>query len=488
MSLKAFPVDSLSIKGSLLQNVSGSLFFNGVKLEAAITVQGNTCAELFTNTPEGTESTRTIFNLIDAPVIGESFIVKSFKLPAPNGLYGYQQAFGFRNGSPVLYRREHRLLGWGSWFLDVLDGSIQNRVIDSLSNTVNADGTYLRVRSFYELGNPSVGVIIPRHRLLVKTNNQVQDGTLSVREANPDGEIREIIGISKDEFNVLNDWRGVCITSGVVSGIDTSSFLKGDVLYHDGTGGFTKVKPNSNKYQVLGYCTRSDVLEGRILIDIQPQILIANTTQQGIVALEDTIVSDDSTKALTAKQGKILNEKIQAHIDDEDGSHLASSITTQGDFLDSNVQEVLENLSSSKINYSDIQDNLTSDDADKPLSAKQGKVLDEKYTNIVSSVNLLRADKFLAAQNIAKMVYDAEGSLIKIRYISDTDDNYEVMNYIDGALSSIDHYVDAELRGTSTLSYQDSVLISVIFQEFQEEDLEEDLEEDDEEDDEEGGE
>ena len=39
---------------------------------------------------------------------------------------------------------------------------------------------------------------------------------------------------------------------------------------------------------------------------------------------------------------------------------------------------------SGKVNTSDVKDNLTSTDTNKPLSAKQGKVLDEKISNIVS--------------------------------------------------------------------------------------------------------
>lgn len=56
-----------------------------------------------------------------------------------------------------------------------------------------------------------------------------------------------------------------------------------------------------------------------------------------------------------------------------------------------NLQTTLEG----KINVSDIEDSLTSTDTDKPLSAKQGKVLNEKfndYLTIGSSTNLLLAN------------------------------------------------------------------------------------------------
>lgn len=78
------------------------------------------------------------------------------------------------------------------------------------------------------------------------------------------------------------------------------------------------------------------------------------------------------------------------------------------------------------------------------------------------SVNLLRADKFLAAQNIAAMVYTA-GDLTKIQYNTATDVNYEVLNYTSGNLSSINHYTTSVLKGTTTLSYTDGNLVSAIF-------------------------
>ena len=78
------------------------------------------------------------------------------------------------------------------------------------------------------------------------------------------------------------------------------------------------------------------------------------------------------------------------------------------------------------------------------------------------SVNLLRADKFLAAQNIAAMVY-TDGDLTKIQYNNATDVNYEVLNYTSGNLSSINHYTTSVLRGTTTLSYTSGNLVSAIF-------------------------
>lgn len=77
-------------------------------------------------------------------------------------------------------------------------------------------------------------------------------------------------------------------------------------------------------------------------------------------------------------------------------------------------------------------------------------------------INSLRADRYLALQNIANMVYTS-GDLTKIQYNNSTDVDYEVLSYSGGNLTTIQHYVGSVLRGTTTLSYTSGNLVSAIF-------------------------
>lgn len=77
-------------------------------------------------------------------------------------------------------------------------------------------------------------------------------------------------------------------------------------------------------------------------------------------------------------------------------------------------------------------------------------------------VNLTRADKYLSAQNITSMVY-VSGDLVKIQYNTASDSDYEVLAYVSGNLSTIDHYVGTVLKGTTTLTYTGGKLTSAIF-------------------------
>ena len=77
-------------------------------------------------------------------------------------------------------------------------------------------------------------------------------------------------------------------------------------------------------------------------------------------------------------------------------------------------------------------------------------------------INSLRADRYLALQDIADMVYTS-GDLTKVQYNNATDVDYEVFAYSSGNLTSIQHYVGSVLRGTTTLSYTSGNLVSAIF-------------------------
>ena len=125
------------------------------------------------------------------------------------------------------------------------------------------------------------------------------------------------------------------------------------------------------------------------------------------------------------------------------------NVTPSGNLVSTNVQDALVEL------QGDIDDRYTKAETDVLLDTK---VNDSE----IASVNLLRADKYLSAQNIANMLYTS-GNLTKIRYNNDSDIDYEVLAYTSGNLSSIEHYIDSVLKGTTTLSYTDGNLVSAIY-------------------------
>jgi hypothetical protein len=115
------------------------------------------------------------------------------------------------------------------------------------------------------------------HTLYVQVKND-SGGTLDkgtpVHATGVTGTVADVIAARADTASampatyVLNEEladgaEGQAIISGTITGVDTSSFSPGDVIYVGATGGFTNVKPTgTNLIQNLGVVTKSNVNTG----------------------------------------------------------------------------------------------------------------------------------------------------------------------------------------------------------------------------------
>lgn len=87
----------------------------------------------------------------------------------------------------------------------------------------------------------------------------------------------------------------------------------------------------------------------------------------------------------------------------------------------------------------------------------------DETEDLLGTVNLTRADKYLAAQNVVNMLY-TNGKLTKVRYNNDTDVDYEVLTYnVEGKLVNVAHYVASVLKGNTVLGYNLGKLVSAPF-------------------------
>lgn len=73
-----------------------------------------------------------------------------------------------------------------------------------------------------------------------------------------------VLGLTKT--SIANNAEGVCVVSGVLPGVNTSSFLAGDILYVAETGGLTKTRPSTGSVAV-GVCAYADAANGIIVIE-----------------------------------------------------------------------------------------------------------------------------------------------------------------------------------------------------------------------------
>ena len=99
----------------------------------------------------------------------------------------------------------------------------------------------------------------------------------------------------------------------------------------------------------------------------------------------DNTSTNDNTKVLSAKQGKLLNDTklnktdVIGNLTNTDNTKALAA--SQGKVLDDK-----------KIDKSEIVDDTKTDDATKPLSARQGKFLSDKITNVENSVQDIYAE------------------------------------------------------------------------------------------------
>lgn len=82
--------------------------------------------------------------------------------------------------------------------------------------------------------------------------------------------------------------------------------------------------------------------------------------------------------------------------------------------------------------------------------------------SVLTGLNVFRADKVLASKDVANMIYSAE-NLVKIRYTTDVDVDYEVLTYSGSDLVNVAHYVDSVFKGDTVLMYSGGELVSSIF-------------------------
>lgn len=201
---------------------------------------------------------------------------------------------------------------------------------------------------------------------------------------------------------------------------------KWDVLYGKLTRELTQAE-----YDAL---PESEKMNGTIyyISDGDNALHAATENKDGLMTAEDKVkldgIADEATRvlvddALSATstnpiQNKIITGALNAEIDraKADIQGLITGLTTRLNALADSDDTTLDQLSeivayiksnrglidsitTSKVSVADIADNLTSTDAEKPLSAKQGKALKDLIDALTSNVSDLKAAAFTGNYN-----------------------------------------------------------------------------------------
>lgn len=186
-----------------------------------------------------------------------------------------------------------------------------------------------------------------------------------------------------------------------------------------------------------------------------------------------------STDAIT--EGTVNKYYTDERVDDRVGQLLVAGTNVSLNYNDTSGTLTI-NANDTSVNWSEIQTKPTTISGYAITDAYvKSEVYTQTETNTVVNAHTTRtdnphnvtaaqlglstytrADKDLAARNIANMVY-TDSNLTKIQYDTASDVNYEVLGYTSGNLTTINHYIGAALRGTTTLTYTSGTLTAAVF-------------------------
>lgn len=267
---------------------------------------------------------------------------------------------------------------------------LTNKTLDDVSNLIGADHVHYIVRN--STGSTiSIGTVVKA--------SATQPGTDYVLiEPITDPQTQVAIGIVHQ--TLVNNAIGLVINTGVQTDFDTSAWAVGTILYPNNIGGLTSTKPTSGHYQACAVVLRSHANQGTLLVEFTEPKYIASTTQSGYVQLNDTLTSTSTVQALTAAQGKALNDRL-ANV--ESGTvQEGDSVTLTGDVTGTAVFDADGNVSITTTVVDDSHNHVISniDGLQIALDGKASTALVTTSTNgLMSSVDKTKLDNIEANAN-----------------------------------------------------------------------------------------
>jgi hypothetical protein len=153
-------------------------------------VSGNTCAELFTNTPPGATSIVSVVNFTDAPAV-DWWMIESIHHNTSAGVWGTQTAHGWGINSGKVFERDIKDGVWSAWRRvisstnsgNVLIGTDNDNGADKLQigGSITASGAInsknRQVRNFFTISGDSSRIqTMPWYKLGTFSNNHPDAG------------------------------------------------------------------------------------------------------------------------------------------------------------------------------------------------------------------------------------------------------------------------------------------------------------------------
>ena len=134
--------------------------------------------------------------------------------------------------------------------------------------------------SWLEIGNDHINFRVRATEILAKGDVLKAAGwnpgasALDVAKVSSASDVA--IGIAREALSIGGI--GYAVNTGTVTGLNTSAFTEGQILYPNTSGGLTSTKPTSGSYQAIAFVVRSHPSQGILLAEASQPLFVESST------------------------------------------------------------------------------------------------------------------------------------------------------------------------------------------------------------------
>jgi len=143
--------------------------------------------------------------------------------------------------------------------------TLTNKTIDDYTNNIGANSTHFRIKATGTISKGSV----------VKATGY-NPGEQAIEVAVVTSATDLVLGIS--EQALTTGQFGLAVVIGELFDVNTNGFTVGNIIYSNGSGGFTETKPSSGLYQALGWIVRANASNGVIAVNVVAPLYVETAT------------------------------------------------------------------------------------------------------------------------------------------------------------------------------------------------------------------
>lgn len=273
---------------------------------------------------------------------------------------------------------------WGS-----ITGTLSSQT--DLQNELDLKANISDLVSLYVTARNNTGSTITKGSVVYVSGALGQNPTIDLAKADAEATSYDIGVAAFDIPNNTNVQNNV-ITNGLITGLDTSSFTDGDIIYLSPSvsGGLTNITPISPYFsQVVGYVLHSHNTQGKILVKaFEP--LAANTTLSNSNKIAPTsnaikVNLDLKQNVLTAGSNITI---IGNTISSTSGLNTYSTKPSSYTLTLTDVNKIIE-VNSSTLNYVIVPKDLLFEVGEKLLIKQAGSGSTNVYANTGVTINSL---------------------------------------------------------------------------------------------------